>query len=82
MERARAWRDEMALPADRSMRFNSFVQEHLWPQEFSSRRRFQAAQAVALTLADLDQSFDVKPEHVEEALQLAVHPFDKMSQGF
>ncbi len=82
VQACRQWRFEKGPSLLQSDRFDSFLRQNLWPKEFSSRRRFKAAYKVAITLADLDQSVAVKPYHVDEALQLAVHPFDKMSQGF
>ncbi len=79
---ARKWRREVGIKTAPRERFAPFIRQHLWPKEFSSRRRFKAAFQVSLTLADLDHSISVSPSHIDEALQLTVQPFDKMSQGF
>jgi magnesium chelatase family protein len=80
--RARQWRNQAGARPASAQRFDSFVRKHIWPKEFSSRRRQQAAFRVALTLADLEQSEIVKPCHVDEALALTVLPFEKMNRGF
>ncbi len=82
VQAARRWQSEKGQSLQAEERFDPFLRQHLWPKEFSSRRRFKAAYQVALTLADLDQCVTVRPDHIDEALELAVNPFDKMSQGF
>jgi magnesium chelatase family protein len=81
LERARTWKKKQSFssPAER---FDSFLRNNIWPKDFSSRRRQNAAYKVALTIADLEQSAMVKPEYVEEALSLSVYPFEKLARGF
>lgn len=57
-----------------------FYQEQLFPQEFSSRRRQLATLRVARTLADLELSDCMKPEHIEEALGYTFTPFEALKR--
>lgn len=78
--KARDWKKQNAkMPA--AERFDPFVRDHIWPKEFSSRRRQKAAFRVALTLADMAHSIEVTPQHVDEALKLTVQPFEKLARS-
>lgn len=81
VESARQWRRQQKFETAAS-RFDLFLRNNIWPKEFSSRRRQNAAFKVALTISDLEKSPLVKPEHVEEALSLSVYPFEKLARGF
>lgn len=80
VEQARQWR--LSLKAPPVDRFDNFVRKNIWPKEFSSRRRQKASFAVAISIADLEMSEKVKPHHVDEALSLTYHPFEKLSRCF
>lgn len=53
----------------------------LWEnEEFTSQRRKMAVLKVARTLADLDLSQAIRREHLKEALNLCVLPFDRLKR--
>ncbi len=69
------WRFE-ELTAD----LPSFYMRELFPQELSSRRRELATLRVARTIADLDGSEKLQPQHIESALKLSYHPFESLKR--
>lgn len=60
----------------------SFVRENLLPEMGDSRRRMRALMRVARTLADLDESREIKLPHLNEAAQWAWQSFENLNQIF
>lgn len=59
-----------------------YPRAHLLPEVGNSRRRKSALLRVARTLADLDESLDIKPEHIEESWDLTFRPVVDLRQVF
>ncbi len=62
--------NELAVPS----------QARLSLPKFKSKRREIACLKVARTIADFDFSFDIKPSHLEKALQYCYFPFEQIKK--
>lgn len=58
-----------------------FVFENLMPTSTNSLRRRLALLKVARSIADIDQSSTIEPEHIERAAHLSLYPFEKLRRG-
>jgi Predicted ATPase with chaperone activity len=93
LEGAREFRERLALKDPRFLKlasrwsldelyegFPEFYRDKLFPTEMSSRRRELATLRVARTLADLDHSESLNPEHVERALGYTFQSFEALKR--
>lgn len=69
------WRFE-ELTAD----LPSFYMQELFPKELASRRRELATLRVARSIADLEGSEQLQPQHIERALKLSYLPFESLKR--
>ncbi len=85
VEKARNFRIQRAEIENCKMDRESLVQQmdgftykHLMPKEFASRRRELSTLRVARSLADLDGSEIIQKQHLEEALDYTLRPFERL----
>lgn len=60
---------------------SAFAKKNLLPERMNSRRRQKACIQVARTIADLDQSEHIRPQHWEASAKLTIYPFDELKRA-